>query len=69
MNHKNFMVIFVDLPYLSHIFRALISNIFSGEKSIQQAVFGDIQLTGLWDDINVVDLNAEAVRLTGTQVC
>lgn len=41
---------------------------FHGEKYVQNAIFGTVELTGLWDDVSVVDLNSEAVRLTGTQV-
>ncbi|XP_034243094.1 uncharacterized protein LOC117646301 [Thrips palmi] len=58
---------FVNGKKVSDIARLDQSQEFHGEKSIQHAVFGNIQLTGVWDDVNVVDLNAEAVRLTGTQ--
>jgi len=40
---------------------------FQGEKTIQNAVFENLMVTGKWDDVNVVDLNAEAVRLNGVQ--
>ncbi|KAK3908088.1 39S ribosomal protein L16, mitochondrial [Frankliniella fusca] len=40
---------------------------FQGEKTIQNAVFENLVVAGKWDDVNVVDLNAEAVRLNGVQ--
>ncbi|KAE8740680.1 hypothetical protein FOCC_FOCC013829, partial [Frankliniella occidentalis] len=40
---------------------------FHGGKTIQKAVFNNLQVTGLVDGVDVVELNAEAVRLTGVQ--
>lgn len=40
----------------------------SGAATIENAVFGNLQLSGLWDEVNVVDLNAEAIRVTGAGI-
>lgn len=40
---------------------------FNGKKTISNAVFGTLHLKGRWDGVDVVNLNADAVRLTGVQ--
>lgn len=52
------------------MFYHLYSNFINltGKKLIENVVFKDISLTGLWDQVNIDELNAGAIRLDGNQV-